>query len=109
MTLRTFALTLTLAICAGIIIARAQTTPATVDGLVSAAKVAAGTDWPGTFTRLCIPPPPAAARGGGAARGDAAGRGDAAARGNGAGRGNAAGQPNAADRGNAAGRGNAAP
>ncbi|MEQ1912870.1 MAG: MBL fold metallo-hydrolase, partial [Vicinamibacterales bacterium] len=38
--------------------------PATVDGLVSAAKVAAGTDWPGTFARLCIPPPPASGRGG---------------------------------------------
>ncbi len=39
--------------------------PATVDGLVSAAKAAAGTDWAGTFTRLCIPPPPAPAGGGG--------------------------------------------
>ena len=38
----------------------AQTTPTTIDGLVSAAKVAAGTDWCGTFLRLCIPPPPAA-------------------------------------------------
>lgn len=38
-------------------------TPTTVDGLVSAAKAAAGTDWPGTFARLCIPPPPPAGRG----------------------------------------------
>src|SRR5262249_35333589 len=46
-----------------------QTTPNTVDGLVSAAKNAAGTDWAGTFLRLCIPPPPAAPAG--AARGAA--------------------------------------
>jgi metallo-beta-lactamase class B len=38
-------------------------TPTTVDGLVSAAKGAAGTDWAGTFTRLCIPPPAAGGRG----------------------------------------------
>lgn len=58
----------------------AQTTPTTVDGLVSAAKVAAGTDWPGTFLRLCIPPPPSGRGAAGAARGDtAAGRGAAAA------------------------------
>jgi metallo-beta-lactamase class B len=74
MKLRTLALGLTLAVAAGMIITRAQTTPTTVDGLVSAAKVAAGTDWPGTFTRLCIPPPaaPSGARGGGAGRGNAA-------------------------------------
>jgi metallo-beta-lactamase class B len=42
-------------------IAFAQTPPSTIDGLVSAAKVAAGTDWAGTFLRLCIPPPPAPA------------------------------------------------
>jgi metallo-beta-lactamase class B len=54
------------AIAAGVAATRAQT-PTTVDGLISAAKVAAGTDWPGTFMRLCIPPPPApgGARGGG--------------------------------------------
>jgi len=40
--------------------ASAQTQPATVDGLVGAAKNAAGLDWSGTFLRLCIPPPPAA-------------------------------------------------
>jgi len=75
MKLRTLALGVTLAVAAGAIITHAQTTPTTVDGLVSAAKVAAGTDWPGTFTRLCIPPPAApsgAARGGGAGRGNAA-------------------------------------
>src|SRR5690242_17717124 len=33
--------------------------PQTVDGLVSAAKQAAGLDWAGTFMRLCVPPPPA--------------------------------------------------
>lgn len=31
--------------------------PRSIDALVSAAKVAAGTDWSGTFMRLCIPPP----------------------------------------------------
>jgi metallo-beta-lactamase class B len=31
---------------------------ATVDVYISAAKAAAGTDWSGTFLRLCIPPPP---------------------------------------------------
>ena len=31
--------------------------PQTIDGLMSAAKIAAGTDWPGTFLRLCVPPP----------------------------------------------------
>jgi metallo-beta-lactamase class B len=40
-------------------IAVGQTPPRTVDGYVAAAKVAAGTDWAGTFLRLCIPPPPA--------------------------------------------------
>ena len=34
--------------------------PTSVDGLVSAAKTAAGLEWPGTFLRLCIVPPPAA-------------------------------------------------
>ena len=76
MRLRTLAVGLMLAVAAGVIITRAQTTPTTVDGLVSAAKVAAGTDWSGTFTRLCIPPPPAPSRG---ARGTGAGRGTATA------------------------------
>ena len=60
-----------LAIAAGMVIVSAQTPPTTVDGLVSAAKVAAGTDWPGTFTRLCIPPPQGPARGRGASPGAA--------------------------------------
>src|SRR6185295_4346481 len=34
---------------------------------ISAAKAAAGTDWAGTFVRLCIAPPPARAGRGGAA------------------------------------------
>ncbi|HEX5228375.1 MAG TPA: MBL fold metallo-hydrolase [Bryobacteraceae bacterium] len=38
--------------------APAQTNPSTIDGYLSAAKVAAGTDWAGTFVRMCIPPPP---------------------------------------------------
>src|SRR5262245_48702658 len=42
-------------------VASGQTSPATLDGYLSAAKAAAGTDWAGTFLRLCIPPPPAAA------------------------------------------------
>ena len=49
--------------------AASQTSPQTVDSLVSAAKVAAGTNWPGTFMRLCIPLPPAPAGGGGAGGG----------------------------------------
>jgi metallo-beta-lactamase class B len=40
--------------------------PSGVDALVSAAKTAAGLEWPGTFVRLCIPTPPAPARGAGA-------------------------------------------
>ncbi len=76
MGLRTLAIGTALAAAAGFVITSAQTAPDTVDGLVSAAKIAAGTDWPGTFARLCIPAPPpgaAAARGRGA-RGNA-GRG----------------------------------
>jgi metallo-beta-lactamase class B len=59
----------------------AQLPLSTVDDLVSAAKVAAGTDWSGTFMRLCIPPPPASAagRGRGGGRGGAAAGGAAAA------------------------------
>jgi metallo-beta-lactamase class B len=57
------------------VIASAQTPPDTVDGLISAAKAAAGLEWPGTFLRLCIPPPPATApaAGAGAAATPAAG------------------------------------
>jgi metallo-beta-lactamase class B len=46
-------------------IASAQT-PSTVDGYIAEAKVATGTDWAGTFVRLCIPPPAQAQNGGGA-------------------------------------------
>jgi metallo-beta-lactamase class B len=38
-------------------IASAQTSPPTVEGYLGAAKIAAGTDWAGTFLRLCIPAP----------------------------------------------------
>ena len=47
-------------LAAGIGVLSSQTLPTTVDGLVGAAKTAAGLEWPGTFLRLCIPPPPAA-------------------------------------------------
>lgn len=43
----------------------AQSPGATVEGLVSAAKGAAGTDWSGTFMRLCVPPLPGTGPGGG--------------------------------------------
>jgi metallo-beta-lactamase class B len=66
------------AVLASVGVGSAQTPPTTVDGLVGAAKRAAGLEWSGTFLRLCIPPPSAAApaaapgtRGG--ARGTAAG------------------------------------
>ena len=52
-------------------IACAQTPPATVDGYLGAAKIAAGTDWAGTFLRLCIPPPSSAPAGGAPAAGAA--------------------------------------
>lgn len=51
-----------LAATAGIGFPIAQT-PTTVDGLVSAAKRSAGTEWAGTFLRLCVVSPPAAGRG----------------------------------------------
>lgn len=54
--------------------ASAQTPSSTVDDYIGAAKVAAGTDWAGTFLRLCIPPPAAPQTARGAARG---GRGGA--------------------------------
>jgi metallo-beta-lactamase class B len=49
-------------------IASSQTPPSTIDGYIGAAKIAAGTDWAGTFLRLCIPPP-AGPQGAGAAGG----------------------------------------
>jgi metallo-beta-lactamase class B len=50
---------------AAIGVASAQTPSPTIDSYLGAAKIAAGTDWAGTFLRLCIPPPvgPAAGRG----------------------------------------------
>jgi len=54
-----------LALGAGLGVAWAQTLPSNnADSLVSAAKNAAGLDWPGTFLRLCVVPPPAAPGGG---------------------------------------------
>jgi len=48
-------------VVAGLGVRAAQSpAPRSVDGLVSAAKMAAGLDWAGTFLRLCIVPPPAA-------------------------------------------------
>src|SRR5262245_56740552 len=53
------------ALVVGIAALSAQTAPPqNVDGLVSAAKAAAGLDWSGTFMRLCVAPPPAPGRGG---------------------------------------------
>src|SRR5437762_428264 len=50
-----------LAVLASTGIVATQTMPtANVNDLVAAAKNAAGLEWPGTFLRLCIPPPPAA-------------------------------------------------
>src|SRR6266571_1717823 len=57
---------------AGMGIGSAQTSRGTVDGYVSSAKVAAGTDWAGTFLRFCVPPPA-----GPQGRGGALGRGGA--------------------------------
>src|SRR5579863_7347965 len=37
-------------------VASAQTPNPTVDSYIATAKAAAGTDWAGTFLRLCIPP-----------------------------------------------------
>src|SRR5688500_10289581 len=53
----------------------AQTPSRTVDSYLGEAKLAAGTDWAGTFLRLCIPPPagPQVGRGG-TAGGRGAGR-----------------------------------
>jgi metallo-beta-lactamase class B len=60
-----------LGVVAGMAVAFAQSSPTqNVDGLVSAAKAAAGLEWSGTFMRLCVPPPRTpAGRGRGAAAG----------------------------------------
>ena len=63
-----------IAVVAAIGIATAQTPAPTVDTYLSAAKAAAGTEWAGTFLRLCIPPP-AAPPGGQGLAGRAGGRG----------------------------------
>jgi hypothetical protein len=60
-----------LAVTAGMGLALAQTLPS-VDALVSAAKRTAGLEWPGTFLRLCVVPPPATGRGRGATPANAA-------------------------------------
>jgi metallo-beta-lactamase class B len=52
-------------------IASAQTPPETLEGYLGAAKIAAGTDWSGTFLRLCIPGPAGAQAGGAGGRGGA--------------------------------------
>ena len=62
------------ALAVGTVTASPQTPPATVEGLLSAARNAAGLEWPGTYLRLCIPPPavapaPAARAARGGARG----------------------------------------
>ena len=58
-----------LAVVAGTVIAAAQAPPpANVNGLVSAAKEAAGLEWAGTFMRLCVVPPPARPRAAAAAK-----------------------------------------
>ena len=63
-----------LAVTAGVSVALAQSVPApSVDSLVSTAKNAAGVEWPGTFLRLCIAPPPAAPGAGPAANAAPAG------------------------------------
>lgn len=67
------------ALVLAITMAFAQTPAPTVDGLIGSAKNAAGTDWAGTFLRLCIPPPPAPARGAAAGARGGAGRGAAPA------------------------------
>jgi metallo-beta-lactamase class B len=50
-------------------IGMAQAPTPTIDGLIGSAKNAAGLEWPGTFLRLCIPPPPPAQAPAGGARG----------------------------------------
>ncbi len=62
------------AVSAAVAIVSAQTPAPTVESLVGAAKTAAGTNWTGVFSSLCVPPVPAAGRGAAAA-----GRGAAAA------------------------------
>src|SRR5450631_700089 len=59
-------------------IASAQAPNPSVDSYIATAKVAAGTDWAGTFLRLCIPPSAGPQATGGPTRaGRAGGRGSA--------------------------------
>jgi metallo-beta-lactamase class B len=51
-----------LVLAASAAVAQAQDSPPTIDGLLSAAKNAAGLEWAGTFLRLCIVPGPAASQ-----------------------------------------------
>ena len=51
---------LSVTVAAGLALAQ---TPTSVDGLVSAAKLSAGLEWPGTFLRLCVAPPASGGRG----------------------------------------------
>src|SRR5207237_2086990 len=55
-------------VVAAVGVASAQAPSPAVDRYLGTAKMAAGTDWAGTFLRLCIPPPagPQAGRGGAA-------------------------------------------
>src|SRR5215470_20018786 len=63
---RTLIVATAVAVMGAATVASMQTSPAPrVDDLVATAKVAAGTDWPGTFLRLCVPPPPTSGRGAG--------------------------------------------
>ena len=68
-----------LAVALTMTVTSAQSSQTTVDDLVSAAKVAAGTDWSGTFMRLCIPPPSVSGAGGGRGGGRGAGASGGAA------------------------------
>jgi metallo-beta-lactamase class B len=74
MNLRAIVVAISAAVASSGSVATLQTpAPQTVDGLVSAAKGAAGLDWPGTFMRLCVPPPPPQPRAAGGRGGAPAG------------------------------------
>jgi metallo-beta-lactamase class B len=52
-----------LAVLVGITITEAQSPTPSIEQLISRARAAAGLDWSGTFSRLCVPLPPAVAAG----------------------------------------------